>query len=153
TTVPLSRRGVEAISPGRGDRLREREMERDQPRGWHGRRRIIRQARRTPRNWERRLPGRCDIISDRSSEIRRINHAWIPRFPGPPPMVQDDSFALLMLRLKAGDEAAATEVFGRFLRRLIVLASRQFDSWIRNRVDVEDVVQSAYKSFFAGQGE
>jgi len=68
-------------------------------------------------------------------------------------MMLDDSFASLMLRLKAGDEAAAAEVFGRFLRRLIVLASRQFDSWIRNRVDVEDVVQSAYKSFFAGQGE
>src|SRR5438067_1841846 len=68
-------------------------------------------------------------------------------------MVQNDSFAHLMIRLKEGDEAAATEVFGRFIRRLIVLASRQFDSWLRNRVDLEDVVQSAYKSFFAGQGQ
>src|SRR3954453_3443865 len=68
-------------------------------------------------------------------------------------MGQDDSFAQLMIRLKAGDEAAASEVFGRFIRRLIVLASHQFDSWLRHRVDVEGVVQSAYKSFFAGQGE
>jgi RNA polymerase sigma-70 factor (ECF subfamily) len=68
-------------------------------------------------------------------------------------MIQDDSFAHLMIRLREGDEAAATEVFRRFLRRLIVLASHQFDWWIRHRVDVEDVVQSAYKSFFAGQGE
>jgi RNA polymerase sigma-70 factor (ECF subfamily) len=68
-------------------------------------------------------------------------------------MVQSDSFTDLMLRLREGDEAAATEVFGRFLRRLIVLASRQFDSWLRHRVDLEDVVQSAYKSFFAGQGQ
>lgn len=68
-------------------------------------------------------------------------------------MVQNDSFAQLMVRLKDGDEAAATEVFGRFIRRLIVLASHQFDSWIRNRVDLEDVVQSAYKSFFVSHGQ
>jgi RNA polymerase sigma-70 factor, ECF subfamily len=68
-------------------------------------------------------------------------------------MVQDDSFARLMVRLEHGDEAAAAEVFKRFLRRLIVLASHQFDSWVRHRVDLEDVVQSAYKSFFVGQGQ
>jgi RNA polymerase sigma-70 factor (ECF subfamily) len=68
-------------------------------------------------------------------------------------MVENDSFAQLMIRLKEGDEAAATEVFGRFIRRLIGLASQQFDSWLRYRVDIEGVVQSAYKSFFAGQGE
>jgi RNA polymerase sigma-70 factor (ECF subfamily) len=68
-------------------------------------------------------------------------------------MVENDSFARMMTRLEQGDEAAATEVFGRYIRRLIVLASRQFDTWLRHRVDLEDVVQSAYKSFFAGQGE
>jgi RNA polymerase sigma-70 factor (ECF subfamily) len=68
-------------------------------------------------------------------------------------MAEHDSFAALMIRLKEGDQAAAAEVFERFLRRLIALASHQFDSWLRPRADLEDVVQSAYKSFFAGQGQ
>src|SRR5262245_53084922 len=68
-------------------------------------------------------------------------------------MVENDSFARMLARLEQGDEAAASEVFGRYIRRLTVLASRQFDTWLRHRVDVEDVVQSAYKSFFVGHGE
>jgi hypothetical protein len=39
-------------------------------------------------------------------------------------------------------------VFRRFVHRLIALAARQFDAWIRDRADVENVVLSAYKSFF-----
>ncbi len=65
-------------------------------------------------------------------------------------MTPNDSFLQLMTRLKEGDQAAATEVFGRFVRRLVGLASNQFDSWLRLKVDVEGVVQSAFKSFFAG---
>ncbi len=57
-------------------------------------------------------------------------------------------FDELMARLRDGDEAAANEVFGRFVRRLIGLSSSQFDSWIRPKADPEDIVQSAYKSFF-----
>jgi RNA polymerase sigma-70 factor (ECF subfamily) len=68
-------------------------------------------------------------------------------------MTSHDSFAQLMTRLKEGDQTAAGEVFGRFIRRLVSLATNQFDSWIRLRVDVEGVVQSAFKSFFVGHGE
>jgi RNA polymerase sigma-70 factor (ECF subfamily) len=68
-------------------------------------------------------------------------------------MTREDSFAELMTRLKTGDERAAAEVFERFVRRLVGVAANQFDSWIRLKVDVEGVVQSAFKSFFAGQGE
>jgi RNA polymerase sigma-70 factor (ECF subfamily) len=68
-------------------------------------------------------------------------------------MTPDDSFAQLMMRLKKGDEKAAAEVFERFVRRLVGVAPNQFDSWLRLKVDVEGVVQSAFKSFFAGQGE
>jgi RNA polymerase sigma factor (sigma-70 family) len=39
-------------------------------------------------------------------------------------------------------------VFRRFVHGLIVLAARQFDGWIREQADVENVVLSAYKSFF-----
>ncbi len=39
-------------------------------------------------------------------------------------------------------------MFHRFVRRLIALARSQLDSWIRSRVEPEDVVQSVFRSFF-----
>jgi RNA polymerase sigma factor (sigma-70 family) len=66
-------------------------------------------------------------------------------------MVRDDEFEELMVRLRAGDDAAATAVFGRYVHRLIALAAAQFEGWMRDRVDVEDAVLSACKSFFLRQ--
>jgi RNA polymerase sigma-70 factor (ECF subfamily) len=63
-------------------------------------------------------------------------------------MTSKDSFAELMARLRSGEDDAAREVFGRFAYRLAALAKSQFGTLLRNRVDPEDVVQSAYKSFF-----
>jgi RNA polymerase sigma-70 factor, ECF subfamily len=68
-------------------------------------------------------------------------------------MAASDSFADVMARLRAGDEAAAREVFQRFVGKLIRLARGQFDAVLRRKVDPEDVVQSAYKSFFLRYGE
>jgi RNA polymerase sigma-70 factor (ECF subfamily) len=67
-------------------------------------------------------------------------------------MAGSDSFSDLMARLRAGDEAAAREVFQRFVRKLVKLAGAQFDAVLRRKVDPEDVVQSAYKSFFLRYG-
>ncbi len=61
---------------------------------------------------------------------------------------RDGGFDDLMARVRSGDGAAETAVFQRFVQRLIVLAARQFDGWIRDRADVENVVVSAYKSFY-----
>ena len=63
-----------------------------------------------------------------------------------------DSFIDLMVRLRAGDAAAAHEVFQRFVRKLVRLARCQFDAALRRKVDPEDVVQSAFKSFFLRYG-
>src|SRR5262245_50635962 len=63
-------------------------------------------------------------------------------------MTDENSFAGLMERLRWGEDAAAREVFQRFARRLIALARRKFDHQLAHRVDPEDVVQSAFKSFF-----
>ena len=60
----------------------------------------------------------------------------------------DDGFEELMARVRAGDDMAETVVFRRYVRRLIALAARQFDAWMRDQADVENVVLSAYKSFF-----
>jgi RNA polymerase sigma-70 factor (ECF subfamily) len=66
-------------------------------------------------------------------------------------MVTPDSCTALMGRLRAGEQAAAQEVFGRFAVPLIALARRRFDRRLASKVDPEDVVQSACKSFFLRQ--
>src|SRR5262245_25113348 len=47
----------------------------------------------------------------------------------------------------------APDDFERFTRRLIGLARAQFDARLLHKIDPEDVVQSAYKSFFLRYGE
>jgi RNA polymerase sigma-70 factor (ECF subfamily) len=64
-----------------------------------------------------------------------------------------DSFAGLMERLRGGDDAAARVVFERYTRQLVALARRRLDERLAAKVDPEDVVQSAYKSFFVRQRE
>jgi RNA polymerase sigma-70 factor (ECF subfamily) len=66
---------------------------------------------------------------------------------------KNDSFTGWLTRLRAGDDVAARVVFERFARRLIGLARRQFHASLKYKVDPEDVVQSAYKSFFRGFDE
>jgi len=64
-------------------------------------------------------------------------------------MVDNESAALL-LRWRGGDEQAAAELVQRFTARLLALARGQLSEKLARRVDPEDVVQSAYRSFFAG---
>jgi RNA polymerase sigma-70 factor (ECF subfamily) len=68
-------------------------------------------------------------------------------------MSPNESFARLMGRLRSGEDAAAREVFVRFASRLAGLARRHLDSQMAAKVDPEDLVQSAYKSFFLRQRE
>jgi RNA polymerase sigma-70 factor (ECF subfamily) len=60
-----------------------------------------------------------------------------------------DSFAELEARLKAGDQDAASEVFGRFAERLIALARSKLGARFARKEDPSDVVQSVYGSFFS----
>jgi RNA polymerase sigma-70 factor (ECF subfamily) len=59
-----------------------------------------------------------------------------------------NSFADLMKRLRAGDQKAAAELFERFSGRLMILAQDRLGPLTRGKVDAEDVVLSALKSFF-----
>jgi RNA polymerase sigma-70 factor (ECF subfamily) len=68
-------------------------------------------------------------------------------------MPRDDSFDELLARLRAGDEAAAAEVFSRFRDRLIALARSHLEEVLRHKEDPEDVVQSVFRSFFRRQRE
>jgi RNA polymerase sigma-70 factor (ECF subfamily) len=53
-----------------------------------------------------------------------------------------------MARLRSGEEEAAREVFEQFANRLVALARSRFSRLLARKVDPEDVVQSAFKSFF-----
>jgi RNA polymerase sigma-70 factor (ECF subfamily) len=63
-----------------------------------------------------------------------------------------DSFAEFLSRLQSQDDAAATQLFVRFANQLLALAQRHIGARLRHKVDPEDVVQSAYKSFFFRYG-
>ncbi len=47
-----------------------------------------------------------------------------------------------------GHSEAATAIFDRYVARLIALVRRRIGSKLKRRIDAEDVVQSAYRSFF-----
>ena len=63
-------------------------------------------------------------------------------------MADDETFARLMARLRSGEDAAAREVFERLAGRLVAQTRSRFNRLLARKVDPEDVVQSAFKSFF-----
>jgi RNA polymerase sigma-70 factor, ECF subfamily len=64
--------------------------------------------------------------------------------PSPTPVATQQ----LLERAAAGDQDAARELYDRYFRRLLGLARSRLDGLARQKVDAEDVVQSAFKSFF-----
>ena len=56
----------------------------------------------------------------------------------------------LMARWRDGDQEAAEELFRRYADRLCALARSRLSARLARHVDPEDVVQSAYRSFFTG---
>ena len=58
--------------------------------------------------------------------------------------------AELLARYRAGDDAAASELFRRYVERLTSLARVRLSRRLASRVDPEDIVLSAWRSFFAG---
>lgn len=55
----------------------------------------------------------------------------------------------LVRQWQAGDQQAAGELFHRYVDRLIALARCHLSARLSGRVDAEEVVQSAYRCFFA----
>jgi RNA polymerase sigma-70 factor (ECF subfamily) len=56
----------------------------------------------------------------------------------------------LMQRFRDGDEHAAAQLFHRYVEKLVNLAQRRLSAQLGRRIDAEDVVQSAFRSFFRG---
>ena len=61
----------------------------------------------------------------------------------------DERSGDLLARWRNGDQQAADALFQRYADRLIALARSRLSAQMSRRVDPEDVVQSAYRSFFA----
>lgn len=61
----------------------------------------------------------------------------------------------LLHQLSAGDEDAAQQVFQQYLERLTALARSRLSAKLSSRIDPDDIVLSAYRSFFlrARRGE
>lgn len=59
-----------------------------------------------------------------------------------------ESFAALLERFHSDEDAAAQDVYRRYSHQLIALTRRQFEARLAHRIDPEDVVLSAFKSFF-----
>jgi len=70
-------------------------------------------------------------------------------------MADETSFRVLMDELVNGREAAAVEIVEKYTAALVAIARREINPKLGRRVDPEDVVQSAYRSFFLrmGRGE
>ena len=67
--------------------------------------------------------------------------------------MSDEDSVRLLTRWKDGDEAAAGELFERYVNRLVGLARTKLSDRMQRRVEPEDVVQSAYRSFFRKAGD
>jgi RNA polymerase sigma-70 factor (ECF subfamily) len=65
----------------------------------------------------------------------------------------DDPSADLMARWKLGDQRAAEEMVARYTDRLLRLARAHLSTRLASRIDAEDVLQSAYRSFFTAARE
>jgi RNA polymerase sigma-70 factor, ECF subfamily len=64
-------------------------------------------------------------------------------------MAEESPFEDLLERLKNGEQDAARQIFEQYARHLVRLARDHLDRSVRRKLDPEDVVQSAFKSFFA----
>lgn len=60
----------------------------------------------------------------------------------------DNTSAKLLAEYVDGNSEAATQIFNRYVTRLVALAQSRLSPLLQGRVDPEDVVQSAYRSFF-----
>jgi RNA polymerase sigma factor (sigma-70 family) len=65
-------------------------------------------------------------------------------------MSHQDTSAELLQKYRDGDERAAEQLFCRYVSRLTLLARSRLSSTLAVRTDPEDIVLSAYRSFFIG---
>ena len=73
-----------------------------------------------------------------------------PRAQGQPPASAEPSDHSLLRRFRRGSQDAATQLYLRYVNRLHALARAQVSPDLARRVDIDDIVQSVFGSFFRG---
>jgi RNA polymerase sigma-70 factor (ECF subfamily) len=63
-------------------------------------------------------------------------------------VTSETSFRGMMGKLKAGDSVAAADVHHRYVDELVQLARRRLQKRYQTKFDADDIVQSAFHSFF-----
>ncbi|MGE0760783.1 MAG: RNA polymerase sigma factor [Pirellulaceae bacterium] len=77
----------------------------------------------------------------------------MPRETDPARRLAMESTLVLWQQVQANDSMAVDELYRRYLPRLIALVRKRLSRPLSRRLDPEDVVQSAYRSFFAAAGQ
>lgn len=85
--------------------------------------------------------------------ISRIHGKLVPDFDIHPQKMDDNSSQNLLDQFVAGDDGAAVRIHDRYVARLLALARAHLSPRLAARFDPEDVIQSAYRSFFVGARE
>src|SRR5215218_1826604 len=63
---------------------------------------------------------------------------------------RENSDRSLLARYRSGSQDAATQLYLRYVARLLRLVDGRLGSDLATRLDPEDVVQSVFRSFFRG---
>ncbi|HEV3202845.1 MAG TPA: RNA polymerase sigma factor [Gemmataceae bacterium] len=63
---------------------------------------------------------------------------------------REPSDEVLLGRIKAGDQDAATQLYTRYVTRLRALAKAKCSTALSRRLDADDIVQSVFRMFFQG---
>ncbi|QDU95158.1 RNA polymerase sigma factor [Lignipirellula cremea] len=88
--------------------------------------------------------------TDARSSSQQRHKAVMTNNPQAPEPQQHGTSAELFTRYQAGDQLAAEAIFQRYLERLTRLARSRLSPKLASRTDPEDVVLSAWRSFFLG---
>jgi len=82
------------------------------------------------------------------SQLERSRRMPTPDEKAGGPPLADRTDRSLLLRLRRGEDDAATALYVRYARRLLALARSKTSSDLEKRVEAEDIVQSVFLSFF-----
>jgi RNA polymerase sigma-70 factor, ECF subfamily len=70
-----------------------------------------------------------------------------------PPLTDSDTDWTLLRYFRDGNEEAAERLYRRYVRRLAALVRSHCSADLASRVEVDDILQSVFRTFFAGAKE
>ena len=94
------------------------------------------------------------VVTDSITVFRDGEDSWVSSFNHDQPAGDaSDSTLNLIARWQSGDGGAATEIYWRYVNQLRSAVGPHLSAIVSSRVDDDDVLQSAYGSFFRAVSE